>query len=184
MTDRRNDMRRLMLGAVVAAAVVGVSAFAAVSAQGGDDPAPVVRAGATTIPTTAPTTTSTTPTTVAPAPAAAGVDISGPCDEPENRNDARCAGVVVPAPATAAARSGVDISGPCDELEHVNDPRCTGAAGAVDDDRGRGRGGDDDGSDDDRGRGRGGDDDRRGDDDGGGDDSGGRGRGRSGSDDD
>jgi hypothetical protein len=70
---------------------------------------------------------------------------------------------------------GVDISGPCDEAEHANDPRCTGvqpgaAPGAVvDDDRGRGRGGDDHGGnsgpggdDDSSGPGSGGDDDNSG----------------------
>jgi hypothetical protein len=59
-------------------------------------------------------------------PAPGRVDISGPCDEAENLNDARCAGVEVPRTggATRAPAAGVDVSGPCDEAEHANDPRC------------------------------------------------------------
>jgi hypothetical protein len=70
-------------------------------------------------------------------PAPGRVDISGPCDEAENLNDARCAGVVVPRDndAARAPAGGVDISGPCDEAEHANDPRCTGAQAPDGDDR-------------------------------------------------
>jgi hypothetical protein len=77
-------------------------------------------------------------------PAPGRVDISGPCDEAENLNDARCAGVVVPRTdgAARAPAGGVDISGPCDEAEHANDPRCTGAQAPDGDDRsGHGRSG-------------------------------------------
>jgi hypothetical protein len=50
-------------------------------------------------------------------PAPGRVDISGPCDEAENLNDARCAGVQVPSTggATRVPAAGVDVSGPCDE---------------------------------------------------------------------
>jgi hypothetical protein len=87
-------------------------------------------------------------------PAPGRVDISGPCDEAENLNDARCAGVEVPRTdgAARAPAGGVDISGPCDEAEHANDPRCTGAQAPDGDDRSghggsgsSGRGGDDSG---------------------------------------
>ena len=81
-----------------------------------------------------------------------GGDISGPCDEPEHRNDPRCTGVTTP-PATGR-EAGEDVRGPCDEPQHRNDPRCTGAApdddrsgpggGAEDDDRSGPGDGDDD----------------------------------------
>src|ERR687896_523360 len=52
------------------------------------------------------------------------MDISGPCDEAEQVNDPRCAGVQIP--AGGAQIGGIDISGPCDEAEHVNDPPFAG----------------------------------------------------------
>ena len=87
-------------------------------------------------------------------PAPGRVDISGPCDEAENLNDARCAGVAVPRndDAVRAPVGGVDISGPCDEAEHANDPRCTGAQAPAGDDR-SGRSGSDDRGGDDSGHG-------------------------------
>ncbi len=69
---------------------------------------------------------------------AAGVDISGNCDEPEHFGDAECQGVT---PATddgaRAPAPGVDISGNCDEPEHFGDAECQGvAAGAAAEDHG------------------------------------------------
>jgi hypothetical protein len=56
-----------------------------------------------------------------------------------------------PQPSITTVKTTVeDISGNCDEAEHANDPSCTGAAApvnSVDDNSGRGRGGDDNGND-------------------------------------
>jgi hypothetical protein len=163
-------MMRKLLTLTLAVLLVGLFAavvFAAV--ESGDGSSSTTFGTTDTTDTTE--TTGTTETTTTPG------DISGPCDEAENRNDPRCAGVAVPPAAPVAPQGGVDISGPCDEPEHFGDPRCTG----VGDDH---RGGDDDSS----GPGPGGDDSGHGGFDssgpGGGDDSGrGRGRGRGGDDD-
>jgi hypothetical protein len=191
-------MMRKLLTLTLAVLLLGLFAAVVYAAVESGDDSPSNTLGTTdTTETTGTTETTTTPD------GAAG-DISGPCDEAENRNDARCAGVVVP-PAQGAPQGGVDISGPCDEAEHANDPRCTGVqpGGGVDDHRGRGgddvdssgpgpgfddsgHGGDDSGFDDsgDDSSGHGSDDSGHGSDDSGDDDSGrGRGRGRGGDDD-
>jgi hypothetical protein len=166
-------MMRKLLTLTLAVLLVGLFAavvFAAV--ESGDGSSSTTFGTTNTAGTTE--TTETTETTTTPG------DISGPCDEAENRNDPRCAGVAVP-PAQGAApvapQGGVDISGPCDEPEHFGDPRCIGG---VDDHRG--------GGGDNSGPGPGGDDSGHGFDDnsgpgGGGDPGRGRGRGRGGDDD-
>ena len=142
-------MRKLL---TLTLAVLLVGLFAAVvfaAVESGDGSSSTTFGTTDTTDTTETTeTTGTTETTTTPG------DISGPCDEAENRNDPRCAGVAVPpaqgaAPAPVAPQGGVDISGPCDEPEHFNDPRCTGVGdnhrGGGDDSSGPGPGGDDSG---------------------------------------
>ncbi len=158
-------MTKLMIS-LLGAAAIATGGYAAATGLDTDPARTVSLPGATDGAATDGTTGTTTgdTTTGATTTDEAG-DISGPCDEAEHRNDPRCAGVNVPAPAPAATGGTTtdeagDISGPCDEAEHRNDPRCTGA-GDDDDNSGPGRGGDDDRDDDDSsGHGRGGDDDR------------------------
>ena len=178
-------MRKLL---TLTLAVLLVGLFAAVvfaAVESGDGSSSTTFGTTDTTDTTETTeTTGTTETTTTPG------DISGPCDEAENRNDPRCAGVTVPpaqGTAPVAPQGGVDISGPCDEPEHFNDPRCTGGVddhrGGGGDSSGPGPGFDDSGhgGGDSSGPGPGFDDSGHG----GGDDSGrgrGRGRGRGGDD--
>ena len=179
-------MMRKLLTLTLAVLLVGLFAavvFAAVESGDGSPSSTNFGTTDTTDTTTGTTETTTTETTTTPG------DISGPCDEAENRNDPRCAGVTVP-PAPVAPQPGVDISGPCDEPEHFGDPRCSGAqpgdssgpGPGFDDDSGHGGGSSGPGSGGFDDSGHGGDDF---DDSGhGGDDSGrGRGRGRGGDDD-
>ena len=146
-------MTKLLVG-LFGAAVIATGGYAAASGLDTDPARTVSLPGATngvTGTTTDDTTTGATTTDDAG-------DVSGPCDEAEHRNDPRCAGTTVPAPAPAVTGGTTtdddagDISGPCDEAEHRNDPRCTGAAN-LDDDRDdddrSGRGDDDHGNDDD-----------------------------------
>jgi hypothetical protein len=114
-------------------------------------------------------------------------DVPGPCDEPEHRNDPRCAAATASTTTAStttttestttttttetrgrdkddAREPGEDVRGPCDEAEHANDPRCTGAAPEGDDDRrgsNSGPGGGEDSGSGSSGRG-GSDDDRSG----------------------
>jgi hypothetical protein len=134
---------RNFVSALLGVVAIGATAFGAAQLLGSPDerePASVTLG-----------TTGTAGTTTAG-------DISGPCDEPDNRNDPRCTGVITP-PATTGREPGEDIRGPCDEPENRNDPRCTGAA-PEDDRSGPGDGDDGDDRDDDRsGPGDGDDDD-------------------------
>ena len=137
---------RNFVSALLGVVAIGATAFGAAQLLGSPDerdPASVTLG-----------TTGTTGTTGTAGTTTAG-DISGPCDEPEHRNDPRCTGVNT-SPATTGREPREDIRGPCDEPENRNDPRCTGAVPEDD----RSGPGDGDGGDDDRsGPGDGDDDD-------------------------
>jgi hypothetical protein len=161
-------MTKLLVG-LFGAAVIATGGYAAASGLD-TDPARTVSLPGATNGVTGTTTDDTTTGATTTDDDDAG-DVSGPCDEAEHRNDPRCAGTTVPAPAPAVTGGTTtdddagDVSGPCDEAEHRNDPRCIGAAGAGDDDGDdddrSGRGGGDD-SDDDHGNDDDDDDDRSG----------------------
>lgn len=138
-------MMTKLLITLLGAGVLAVGGYAASSGLDSDPTRTVSLPGASIEETTTATTT-------------VG-DVSGPCDEAENRNDARCAGAAVPAPAPVTtvgttAVDGVDVPGPCDEAENRNDARCTGGVAADDGNSGPGGG--------DHRSGRAGDDDRDG----------------------
>ena len=127
-------MTKLLIG-LLGAGVIATGGYAAATGLETDPARIVSLPGATSTEDTTTTATSAATTTDDLN------DLSGPCDEAEHRNDPRCTGATVPAPApapvvTTADEDGpADVSGPCDEAEHRNDPRCTGGAAA--DDRAR-----------------------------------------------
>lgn len=141
-----------LLMTLLGAGVLAVGGYAASSGLETDPARTASLPGATG---TDETTTGTT-TGATTAGATTVGDISGPCDEVENRGDARCAGAA-PAPALAPAggttTAGGDISGPCDEAEHRGDARCTGAPAADDEDDDHSGRGDDDRSGSNSGKG-------------------------------
>ena len=151
-------MTKLLIG-LLGAGVIATGGYAATTGLETDPARIVSLPGATSTEDTTTTATSAATTTDDLN------DISGPCDEAEHRNDPRCTGATVPAPApapivtTADDDGPADVSGPCDEAEHRNDPRCTGGAAADD-----GGHDDDHGADDSSGHGSGsgGGDDRSG----------------------
>src|SRR5688572_17661559 len=104
-----NTITKLLL---VPAIVVAFSVGVALAASGGSGGGSAAQAPSTTDGTTTLDSTTTGTTTNG------GVDISGPCDEAENRNDARCTGVAPAAGGVTTTNGGVDISGPCDEAEN------------------------------------------------------------------
>jgi hypothetical protein len=120
-------IKLLALGALLAAVGAGI----ALASIGGSD---------TSSPTLSPVVSTAGTTTDG------RVDVSGPCDEAEHRNDPRCKNGADNRRGRDGRRHddddnvrepGEDVSGPCDELEHANDPRCSGA-GDVEDNSGPG----------------------------------------------
>ena len=130
----RTALKLMLIPALVVAFSVGV-ALAATGGSDDESPAPLPASSSTTLESGTTSTEQGTTTVEDPG------DISGPCDEAENINDARC---------TGAPRADDDNSGPGNGDDDRDDD---------DDDRSGHRGGDDDDRDDDDNSGPGNSDD-------------------------